>query len=153
MLKKLDLKDLNGNVFSMIGQQWMLITAGTAESCNTMTASWGGLGILWGRPVATCYIRPQRYTKGLMDREDYFSLVFLLCSSLPLSVSGGITVVKVQKIKTCNQSHGKDKSYEEHHYRPHICCLLCRLPGLSPGDNSAALLCLHTVIPEQRTAF
>ena len=44
MLKRIDPKEIGQNVFSLIGEQWMLITAGTAERCNTMTASWGGLG-------------------------------------------------------------------------------------------------------------
>ena len=75
-MKKIDPKDVSQNVFSLIGDQWMLITAGTAEKCNTMTASWGGLGVLWGGPAATCYIRPQRYTKEFVDREEYFTLSF-----------------------------------------------------------------------------
>ena len=53
MFSRIDPKELDQNVFSMIGEQWMLVTAGTAERCNTMTASWGGLGVLWGKPVAT----------------------------------------------------------------------------------------------------
>ena len=76
MFTRIDPKALEGNVFSMIGEQWMLITAGTPERCNTMTASWGGLGILWNKCVATCYIRPQRYTKEFVDREEYFTLAF-----------------------------------------------------------------------------
>ena len=76
MFKKIDPKVLDHNVFSAIGDQWMLITAGTAEDCNTMTASWGGLGVIWGAPAATCYIRPQRYTKEFVDREEYFTLTF-----------------------------------------------------------------------------
>ena len=62
MFEKIDPKALDQNVFSLIGDQWMLITAGTEDKCNTMTASWGGLVVLWGKPVATVYIRPQRYT-------------------------------------------------------------------------------------------
>jgi flavin reductase (DIM6/NTAB) family NADH-FMN oxidoreductase RutF len=76
MLKRIDPKEIGQNVFSLIGDQWMLITAGTAEQCNTMTASWGGLGVLWGAPMATCYIRPQRYTREFVDREEYFTLAF-----------------------------------------------------------------------------
>ena len=53
MLERCSVKELDGNVFTMIGEQWMLVTAGTPEKCNTMTASWGGLGVLWGGPVAT----------------------------------------------------------------------------------------------------
>ena len=76
MFGRIDPKELNQNVFSMIGEQWMLVTAGTAERCNTMTASWGGLGVLWGKPVATVYIRPQRYTLEFVEREDCFTLSF-----------------------------------------------------------------------------
>lgn len=76
MFIKIDPREMDGNVFQRIGEQWMLITAGNKESCNTMTASWGGLGVLWGEHVATAYIRPQRYTKEFVDREKYFSLSF-----------------------------------------------------------------------------
>ena len=75
-MKKIDVKSLQDNVFSLIGDRWMLSTAGTAERCNTMTASWGGLGVLWGAPAATIYLRPQRYTKEFVDREEYFTLAF-----------------------------------------------------------------------------
>lgn len=77
MLRKCDLKTLDQNVFTLIGAQWMLITAGTEECHNTMTASWGGLGVLWNKNVATCYIRPQRYTREFVDREGAFTLSFL----------------------------------------------------------------------------
>ena len=76
MFQKVDPKTLDLNPFAAIGSQWMLITAGTPDHCNTMTASWGGLGVIWGAPAATCYIRPQRYTKEFVDREDYFTLAF-----------------------------------------------------------------------------
>lgn len=76
MFSRIDPKELNQNVFSMIGEQWMLVTAGTVERCNTMTASWGGLGVLWGKPVATVYIRPQRYTLEFVEKQDFYSLCF-----------------------------------------------------------------------------
>ena len=77
MLQKIDPKTLTVNPFTLIGDQWMLITAGTPEHCNTMTASWGGVGVLWAEPSATCYIRPQRYTKEFVDKEELFSVSFL----------------------------------------------------------------------------
>lgn len=61
--KKIDVKTIDTNVFKMIGDEWMLITAKIRGASNTMTASWGGVGIMWGKPVATAYIRPQRYTR------------------------------------------------------------------------------------------
>ena len=77
MLQKIDPKTLTMNPFTLIGDQWLLITAGTPEHCNTMTASWGGVGVLWAEPSATCYIRPQRYTKEFVDKEELFSVSFL----------------------------------------------------------------------------
>ena len=75
-MKKIDVKSLQDNVFSLIGDRWMLITAGTAERCNTMTASWGGIGVMWGKNVAVTVIRPQRYTKEFVESHDCFTLSF-----------------------------------------------------------------------------
>lgn len=64
------------NPFSLIGHQWMLITAGTPESHNAMTASWGGLGVLWQKNVATIFIRPTRYTLEFVEKHEVFTLSF-----------------------------------------------------------------------------
>jgi flavin reductase (DIM6/NTAB) family NADH-FMN oxidoreductase RutF len=64
------------NAVKLIGTDWMLITAGTLESYNMMTASWGGLGVLWNRPVAYTFIRPQRRTRAFADASDWFTLTF-----------------------------------------------------------------------------
>lgn len=103
MLRKIDVKDLKDNAFSLIGDQWMLITAGTADRCNTMTASWGGLGIMWGEPAATVYIRPQRYTKEFVDREEYFTLSFFGPEyKKELALCGAKSGRELDKIKECN---------------------------------------------------
>lgn len=77
MFKEINPVELNFNPFSAIGRQWMLVTAGDDKAANTMTASWGGAGVLWNKNVVTCYIRPQRYTREFMDAQEYFSLSFL----------------------------------------------------------------------------
>ena len=102
MLTPVDPKSLDLNVFSAIGEKWMLITAGTADKCNTMTASWGGLGVIWGAPAATCYIRPQRYTKEFVDREEYFTLSFFPEEyRKQLSLCGSKSGREVDKVKEC----------------------------------------------------
>ena len=68
--------ELEGNPFRMIDKQWMLITAGNQQKANTMTASWGGLGVLWFKPVSFAFIRPTRYTYEFTEREDAYSLCF-----------------------------------------------------------------------------
>ena len=70
-------ESLTDNPFSLIGKEWMLITAGTKEHCNTMTASGGGVGVLWNMPVAIAYVRPQRYTYEFMETAETFSLSVL----------------------------------------------------------------------------
>ena len=69
-------EQFQGNPFNLIGTDWMLITAGTPDKFNTMTASWGGLGVLWNRNVCFCFVRPQRYTFEFMEKNTRFSLSF-----------------------------------------------------------------------------
>jgi len=65
--------------FSSIGHDWMLITAGSGTSrgeWNTMTASWGSLGVFWNRRTVTCVIRPTRHTYAFVEREPLVSFSF-----------------------------------------------------------------------------
>lgn len=75
-MKRADIKTLQMNPFEKIGSEWMLITAQKDGRVNTMTASWGGVGVLWGKNVVTVYIRPQRHTKEFVDAGDTFTLSF-----------------------------------------------------------------------------
>lgn len=75
-MKEITTRELKENLIADIADEWMLITAGNSEKYNTMTASWGMTGELWGNDAVTVYIRPQRYTREFADREDYFSLSF-----------------------------------------------------------------------------
>ena len=64
---ELDPSEITGNVFDRIGKEWMLITAGKPEKYNTMTASWGGLGVLWNANVSFAFVRPSRYTFEFLE--------------------------------------------------------------------------------------
>lgn len=74
--EKVDPALLPDNVFELIGQEWMLITAGQPEKFNMMTASWGGLGVLWNKKVVFCFLRPNRYTREFMEEKDNFTISF-----------------------------------------------------------------------------
>ena len=67
---------LNVNIFNMI-KNWMVLTAGDPDDCNSMIVSWGGMGIMWGRPAATVYVRNSRYTLDFMNKDEYFTLSIL----------------------------------------------------------------------------
>lgn len=80
-MKKIKFEELSINPYNSIAKDWMLISAGTkADEFNTMTASWGHLGSIWGhgggKPTAVVFIRPTRYTKKFVDENEYFSLSF-----------------------------------------------------------------------------
>lgn len=61
---------MNESVFKVIGTDWLLVTGAAGGKANAMTASWGGMGIMWGKPVAFLVIRPQRYTKEFIDKAE-----------------------------------------------------------------------------------
>ena len=44
------IESLEFNPIKKISKQWMLITAGNESGYNTMAASWGGAGVMWGKP-------------------------------------------------------------------------------------------------------
>lgn len=89
--------ELDGNVFKMLDRDWMLVTASdeSGDSFNTMTASWGGMGVLWGKPVAFVFIRPQRYTFRFAERGDTLTLTFF----------GG---EKREALRICGRKSGRD---------------------------------------------
>ena len=73
---EIDAEEITDNTFKLIGKDWMLITTGNRASFNTMTAAWGGFGIMWQKKVAWCTIRPNRYTYKFMEKSSFFSLSF-----------------------------------------------------------------------------
>ena len=75
-MNKITPNNINENTFDLIGKDWMLITAKSDKGVNSMTASWGGLGVMWNKNVAYTVLRPQRYTKEFVDFADSFSLCF-----------------------------------------------------------------------------
>ena len=74
--KKISPNEITENTFKLIGTDWMLITAGDHTEHNCMTASWGGLGYMWNKPIAIAVIRPQRYTFEFTEREEMMTLSF-----------------------------------------------------------------------------
>lgn len=76
MFNQVEFTDVKNNVVDLLKNRWGLITAGDENSFNTMTVSWGAIGELWGKDMATVYIRPQRYTEEFLNSNEYFTLSF-----------------------------------------------------------------------------
>lgn len=69
-------ESIQDNPFTLIGKEWMLITAGDISDFNTMTASWGGVGILWKKNVCFLFVRHSRYTYEFIEKCDNITLSF-----------------------------------------------------------------------------
>ena len=75
-MRRVSPEELFVKPFTMLDRQWALLVAGGSRP-NPMTVSWGGFGTVWNRPVATVYVRPTRFTFGLLEAEPAFTLNFL----------------------------------------------------------------------------
>ncbi len=76
-MKTINPDEMKDNTIKMISKDWMLVTVEKDGFVNPMTASWGGIGFLWNKPVATIYLRPTRYTKEILDVTEDFTLNIL----------------------------------------------------------------------------
>ena len=64
-MKAINPNEIKDNFIELIGKEWMLVSAGDKEKFNMMTASWGGVGVLWNRPVVFAFIRSERIPVSL----------------------------------------------------------------------------------------
>lgn len=72
----MDLRNFNLAPLYTIDQEWAVLAVGRKEKFNAMTISWGGLGTIWNKPVATVYVKPNRYTYKFMEENEYFTISF-----------------------------------------------------------------------------
>lgn len=117
--------------FDTFHNQWALVTAGNIEDYNTMTISWGGLGTLWNKPVATVYVKPIRYTYEFLEKNDYFTVSFFEDSYkkdlgilgrlsgrdgdkvaktnlTPIEINGGVTFKEAHTTLVCKKIYHQD---------------------------------------------
>lgn len=104
MFKEIDITHLNKNVVDLFKNRWALVTAGDKDALNTMTVSWGAVGELWGKDMATLYIRPQRYTEEFLNKNDYLTVSFYPDDMKKQihGVCGSKSGRDVDKVKECN---------------------------------------------------
>jgi flavin reductase (DIM6/NTAB) family NADH-FMN oxidoreductase RutF len=74
--KRISAEKIPGNIIRQLSEDWMLVTAGDKTKFNMMTAGWGGLGVLFGKSVAFCFINPLHYTYQLMEKGDRYTFSF-----------------------------------------------------------------------------
>jgi len=126
------------NPFQAIGKEWMLIAAGNKDKQNAMTASWGGLGVMFGKNVAFVVVRPQRYTKVFMDNEETFSLSFFDKEYRNVlnyfGTVSGRDENKIAKSGLTLSYHGETPYFGEANL-----VLICKKLFVQPFDNNAII--------------
>ena len=111
-------EQITDNAFRLIGTDWMLVTSADnegslvcGEDYNTMTASWGGVGILWSKPVAFVFIRPQRHTFSFTERNGMMTLSFFGEEyRKALSFCGSKSGRDMDKVKECGLTPAADQT-------------------------------------------
>lgn len=84
--------DIALNPVQMIDSDWLVLSAGKEGDMNLMTISWGSIGELWGKPVFTVYVSPNRYTHKFMEENDCFTVTHFPASMRPaLSYLGRVS--------------------------------------------------------------
>lgn len=76
-----DFKEEDYKIFQLFDKDWALVTAGSMDSYNSCTLSWGALGSIWNgpgkaHPAATIYVHPARYTSEFLKNNEFFTLSF-----------------------------------------------------------------------------
>lgn len=90
----------NIDIFQLFENDWALLTAGDNMRFNSMTISCGGLGTLLGKPVATVYVKPIRYTHEFMEKSNFFTIGFYpKTGRQALEICGSLSGRSCDKIK------------------------------------------------------
>lgn len=142
-----NINEMSFNPFTKIGQEWMLITAEKDGKVNTMTASWGGVGVIWGKNVAYIFIRNSRFTKEFVDSSKNFSLGIFdhAANAEMLGYMGKVSGRDEDKIAKCGLTVVRDGGvpYFEEARESYICKKLYKLEMPLDGfvcDEDKALI-------------
>ncbi|WP_291527954.1 hypothetical protein [Bacteroides sp. UBA939] len=76
LFKTIEAKDVKEDIFTLISEDFSILTAGTPSHYNSMVAGWGGWGILFNKQVAFSFLRSNRYTLELIRKENKYTMTF-----------------------------------------------------------------------------
>lgn len=73
MKRSIDVIEHAGEIMKKVNDA-VLVTTKNGDAVNTMTISWGGLAIEWGKPLFITYVRESRFTKEFLDATGEFTV-------------------------------------------------------------------------------
>ena len=73
MKKEIEVFDYAGDIMKAL-QKGVLLTTKVDDKVNSMTISWGMLGIEWAKPIFTVFVRENRFTKEQIEKSMEFTI-------------------------------------------------------------------------------
>ena len=137
LFKPIAPEEISDDVFTLAGKIFPVITAGRKELYNSMTASGGGMGLLFRKPVTWCLLRSDRYTLELMQKEQTYTMSYFpeeyRDQVIFLGSKSGRDSEKMKEVElTSIQTPSGNMTYEE--ARLIIECRLTLITTPSPDD-------------------
>jgi flavin reductase (DIM6/NTAB) family NADH-FMN oxidoreductase RutF len=137
LFKQISPEEICDNVFTLVGKDFFVITAGKLDHFNSMVGSGGGLGVLFKKPTAWCIIRADRYTLEMIQKEQTYTMSYFPGEyreqMLFLGSKSGRDSQKMKEVElTSVQTPCGDMSFKE--ARLIIDCKLTQLTAANPND-------------------
>lgn len=95
MKKQIDIYDYADHILKYL-KKGILITTKNDDKINSMTISWGQLGIVWNRLIFTAYIRQGRFTHEILKKTNEFTI------NIPMNEKAG------KILSYCGTKSGRD---------------------------------------------
>src|SRR5208337_3052533 len=137
LFQQISPEEIGDNVFTLVGKVFPVITAGKKDHYNSMTASGGGLGMLFRKPTTWCILRADRYTLEMIQKEQTYTMSYFPLEYkeqiLFLGSKSGRDSEKMNEVElTSVQTPSGDTSFKE--ARLIIECKLTALTTPNPND-------------------
>lgn len=137
LFKQISPEEISGDVFTLVGKVFPVITAGKEEHYNSMTASGGGLGVLFKKPTTWCILQSKRYTLELIEKEQTYTLSYFpdeyKAQVIFLGSKSGRNSGKMKEVELASiQTPSGAMSFKE--ARLIIECNLTQITSANPGD-------------------
>ncbi len=118
LFKKISAGDMNDNVFTLVGNDFFIATAGEKDHHNSMVASGGGFGVLFKKPVSWCIFRSDRYTLEMIQKKHTYTLSYFPDEyreqMMFLGSKSGRDSEKMKETElTCIETPSQNMSFEE----------------------------------------
>ena len=138
MGEKIDVLEHAGEILPAVNKGVLLTSAANGKA-NTMTISWGMLGVEWARPVFVTFVREGRFTRTLLDETGEFTI------GIPgegfdrkiLGRAGSVTGRDIDKIAELGLHTVKSQVVSVPAIAEAAMTLECRVVYRQPQDRSA----------------